>query len=63
MLTLGNSISKQGNMMVIHVFHEGQALGTMYVKPENVYCNSNGEAASFDSFNQAMSWMELKANP
>lgn len=63
MLTLSNTISKQGDMMVIQILHEGQALGVLYIKPEKVYCNSNGEAASFESFNQAMAWMELKANP
>lgn len=60
MLTLGSTISKQGNMMVVQVYSEGQPIGTLYIKPDTIYCNASGEAASFDSFNQAMSWLETK---
>ena len=60
MLTLSNTISRQGDMMVIQAIHEGQPIGVLYIKPEKVYCNASGEAASFDSFNQAMSWLETK---
>ena len=64
MLKLAPTISRQGDHLRIEVHREGgEPLGTLYFKPETIFANCFGEAASFENFNQAMSWLELKANP